>query len=196
MIACVSPDLIVRSTPRSTSRLSPAASVTPACRLRISRVDMYLSWSGYWSEGDEHVVAIDLDFIGRHGLGGRRPRGLAGAQVEAGPVQPALHRVVVYVALGQRHFRMRADIAQGENLAAGPHHAYRLTAELEAQGALVRQVRQRAGALEGAHASSASIAAVIRSCSSGTSIWPISSPKKPRITSLRASSNGMPRAIR
>src|ERR1700689_1059484 len=132
MIACVSPDLIVRSTPRSTSRLSPAASVTPACRLRISRVDMYLSWSGYWSEGDEHVVALDLDFIGGHGLGGRRPRGLASAQVKAGPVQPALHRVVVYVALGQRHLGVRADVLQREHLAAGPHYAYRLAVDLDA----------------------------------------------------------------
>src|SRR5215469_11700095 len=151
MIACVWPDEIVRSTPRSTSRFSPAASVTPACRSRISRVDMYLSWSGVTSEPDEDVVSVDLDFVGGNGLGGRRSGRLPGAQVEAGAVQPALDRVVVHLALRQRHFLVRADVLQRVDLAAGAHHAHRLAAELDAQRAVSGQVRERADPVELSH---------------------------------------------
>ena len=41
-----------------------------------------------------------------------------------------------------------------------------------------------------------SIADMMRSCSSSIPILATSSAKKPRMTSRRASSNGMPRAIR
>src|SRR5215469_1083796 len=172
MIACVWPDEIVRSTPRRTSRVSPAASVTPTCRSRISRVDICVGSL----HSDEHVVAVDLDLVGRHWLGGGWSGRLPTAQVEARPVQPALHGVVVDLAFGQRYFFVRADVVQREHLAAGADQAHRYAVDLDAERAFVRQVRQRTDALEVAHASSVSIAAVIRSRSSGTSIWPINSP--------------------
>src|SRR5262245_53356377 len=128
MIAWVWPADTVRSTPRRISRASPAPSVTLTCRSWISRVAMKVSpvigsagrlvlvaGPGVISaERDVDLVALDLHPVGGHGLGGRRAGGLAGAQVEAGPVQVALHRVVVDVALRQRHFLVRAHVVQGE----------------------------------------------------------------------------------
>src|SRR5260370_23008310 len=184
---------MVRSTPRSTSRLSPAASVTLACRSRISRVDIKLS---FLTQPDEDVAAVDLHWIGSDRLGGRGAGWLAGPQVEARAMQPALHRVVVDIALGQRDLFVRADVMQREYLALGANDRNGHAIHFDAECALSRQIRQRAGAAELGHASSPSIAAVIRSRSSGTSMCPINSPKKPRMTRLRASSNGMPRAIR
>ena len=76
---------------------------------------------------------------------------------------------------------------------------------LHAEGALLGNLGKGAGAHVSVgtltlmlqhRASSASIALLTRSRSSGTSIWAISSPKNPVITRRRASSNGIPRAIR
>src|SRR5215472_15963634 len=132
MIACVCPAETVRSTPRSTSRLSPAASVTLACRSRISSVDMYLFLpSDYSGHVDEHVVAVDLHRVRCDRLGGRRPGRLAGAEVKAGSVQPALDRVVVHIALRQRHLLVRADVGHGNHPAAGPYHRHRHASYLE-----------------------------------------------------------------
>ena len=71
-------------------------------------------------------------------------------------------------------------------------------ADLDPEGCVVGEFGERAGTDERrvGHGSSASKASVTRSLSSGTVILPISSPKKPRITSRRASVSGMPRAIR
>src|ERR1700748_876368 len=111
MIAWVSPALTSRSTPRRISRWAPFASSTFTCRSRISRVaisqfsnGVALS-SGFFErsgESDVHVAVLGLDRVARHRLGGRRPGGIAGPHVETGPVQPALDRVVVHLALGQR----------------------------------------------------------------------------------------------
>src|SRR5690242_10367297 len=100
MIAWVWPAETVRLTPRKTSRASPAASVTLACRSRISRVDFispdYLSLQALLAgarglrQRDVYVVALNPDGIRGHRLGGRRPGGLARPHVEARAVQPAL----------------------------------------------------------------------------------------------------------
>src|SRR5215475_667443 len=100
MIAWVCPDATVRSTPRRISRCLPSASATLTCRSRISRVAIaVLSWSLLAGrtggrQRDVHVVAIDLHRIHGHRLDGGRPGRIAGAQVEARPVQPALHYVI------------------------------------------------------------------------------------------------------
>ena len=115
-------------------------------------------------------------------------------------MQPALHRGVVNLAFGQWHLGVRAHVAQGEDLAVGARHGDGLAVHLDADDALGGQFRQRADPLEIAHetdpSSSASMAPAIRIRSSGTSMVSISWPKNPRITSLRASANGMPLAIR
>src|SRR5215813_11132990 len=147
-----------------------------------------------------------MHWVGGNRLGGGRPGGRAGAQVEAGPVQPALDRVVVDLALGQRHLLVRAHVVQREDLPADPDDRDRCVLHLYADRPFLGNVGQGAGPYVGvwhAHAarssdraSSASIALLTRSRISGTSIWAISWPKKPVITSRRASANGMPRAIR
>src|SRR5690606_19505158 len=50
-------------------------------------------------ERDEYVIAVDLHSVHRDRPGGRRAGGLAGADVEARAVQPALEGAVVDVAL-------------------------------------------------------------------------------------------------
>src|SRR5438034_11021813 len=139
MIAWVWPADTVRSTPRRISRASPAPSITLTCRSWISRVAMNIfsciSSAGRLDlvagpERDEDVVALDLHPVGGHRLGGRRPGGLAGPQVEAGPVQVTLHRVVVDIAFGQRYFLVRAHVVQGEHLAAGADHRHRHVADV------------------------------------------------------------------
>src|SRR5215469_7418102 len=134
MIACVCPDKMVRLTPRRTSRLSPAASVTLTCRSRISRVDIsVVSWV---LELDEDIVALDLYWIGGHWLGGWRPGRLAGPYVEARAMQPALHGLVVDLALRQRDLLVRAHVVQRVDLAFGAHDSYRHAGHLDANGAL------------------------------------------------------------
>src|SRR5581483_4362709 len=152
MMAWVSPSRTVRSTPRRISRWVPAPSAPPTepalpstltCRSRISRVaTLELLVSG---QRDVDVVAFDLDGVDRHRLGGRQPGGLAGTQVEARPVQPALHRVVVDLAFGQRDLGVRAHVPQGEDLAAGAGHGDGLARDLNPEDAFGRQLGQRAG---------------------------------------------------
>src|SRR5260370_12003858 len=143
-------------------------------------------------------------------VGGRQPGGQPGAKVEAGPGQPVLDRVVVDLARGQWHLGVGAHVTYRIDLALGAGHRDRLARHLDTDDALGRKLGQ--GADPDVHrgigfrhprtpdgrdfVSSASMASVIRSRSSGTSMVPISWPKKPRLTSLPASSNGIPRAIR
>src|SRR5687767_12762385 len=94
MIAWVSPALIVSVTPLRIS-FGPSSVSTLTCRSRISRVLMCGCLSGCGVvdrvvEVDEQVVTVDLDGVDRHRLERRQGRGLAGAQVEPRPVQPAL----------------------------------------------------------------------------------------------------------
>src|SRR5580704_12715575 len=137
MMACVCPADTVRSTPRRISRLPPAASSTLTCRSRMSRVAIASYFFRYLGERDVDVVALDLHLVGGHRLGGRRPGGVAGAQVKTGPVQPALHGVVVDLALGQRDLRVRADVTQRVNLALGPDDRDRLAVHLDPDGPFV-----------------------------------------------------------
>src|ERR1700730_15724549 len=143
-------------------------------------------------DGDVDVVPVDLYWVGGHRLGRRGAGGSAGTQVKTRPVQPALHGVVVDLALGQRDFLVRADVVQGEDLAAGAHQGDRQVADLHPDGTVLGQISQGADPDERAclahvaspgsrlRVSSASMDAVIRSRKSGTSILLISSPKNPR----------------
>src|SRR6476469_2979697 len=113
MMACVSPELMVRSTPRRIS-LVPSSTSTETWRSRISSVVMVVSLSSVQvtGDGDEHVVAVDL-----HGVDGdradRRGAGrVAGPNVEPGAVQPALEGAAVDLALGERDVGVGASVVE------------------------------------------------------------------------------------
>src|SRR5215469_4037783 len=109
MIACVCPAATVRSTPRRISLLSPACPATATCRSRISRMATIISSSVLASRGGhEDVVALDPHLVDGERLAGRWSGRLPRAHVEAGAVQPALDRVVVDLAVGERHLFMGA----------------------------------------------------------------------------------------
>src|SRR5579859_924589 len=111
MIAWVSPCFTTRSTPLRISR-GPFSASTETCRSRISSVAMD---SGLLGDGDEHIVPFDLYGVHGDGPGRGEARGLAGAQVEARAVEPALDHAVLHLALGQRHVGVRADVVDGED---------------------------------------------------------------------------------
>ena len=117
-------------------------------------------------------------------------------------MQPALDRVVVDLAFRQRHLGVRAHVPQRVDLALRAGDGDRLAVHVDADHALDGQIGQCARPAEhrclghSERSSSASTASAILIRSSGTSMVSISWPKNPRMTSLRASSNGMPRAIR
>ena len=67
---------------------------------------------------DVHVGAAYLDGEGGDGLGGREAGGLAGAQVEARAVQPALDGAALDLALAQRDGGVGADVLDREELVA------------------------------------------------------------------------------
>src|SRR3954452_20136888 len=124
MIACVSPERTVRSTPRRIS-LVPCSVSTVTCRSRISRVAMRSvllagdDGAGVAGRGVRcaHVDQDDVALDGEREDGARPGRGqaggLAGAQVEARAVQPALDRAVLDLALGQRDLGVRAGVVDG-----------------------------------------------------------------------------------
>src|SRR5215213_2887892 len=123
MIAWVSPDRTVRSTPRRIS-LASSPSPTVTCRSRISRTDKaFSSVAGRGGEAvvdrdiDVHVLPVHADRVDIDRLGGREVGGFAGAQVEARPVQPALDGggalELLDVALRQRHLGVRALVFDG-----------------------------------------------------------------------------------
>src|SRR3712207_1566113 len=219
MIACVSPERTVRSTPRRIS-LASSPSPTLTCRSRISRTDTSLrsSVADRRVDVDEHVVAVHADRVDGDRLGGRQVGGPAAGQVEARPVQPALDGrgalELLDVPLGEGDLGVRADVLDGEHLALEADDGDGLPAldaevgELDAQGAGLLDVGQRAEADEGHQASTgcsfrpgrapsrASTEAMSRSCSSGTPIRWTTSAKKPRTTRRRAVSASMPREHR
>src|ERR1700691_5040877 len=92
---------------RSTNRVGPHTTRTLAMMLAPH------SWKScsydeptlrlWLLDGDEDVFAIDRYGVDGHPLGGRRPERLAGTEVKARTVQPALDRAVLDFALGQRH---------------------------------------------------------------------------------------------
>src|SRR5918911_1543679 len=117
MMACVSPDRTVRSTPRRISFV-PCSTSTLTCRSRISRVAMRSvllagddvgSGQGRRQVGEDGV-ALDGGPVDGDRLGGGQPGGPAGAQVEARAVQPALDRAVLDVTLGERDLGVRAGV--------------------------------------------------------------------------------------
>src|SRR3954447_23005210 len=222
MIACVSPEWTVRSTPRRISFVVCSA-VTATCRSRISRMAMMcacsLSVAGV--AGDRHVHE-DVVTVDGHGVDGHGPdrgeRGrLARAPGGAGTVEPALDRAVLHLALRQGHLGMAARVADGVHVPLlVTDDRDRDAAEDDLDGADVGQVGEPQRAL-GAHAvtsasvaapipitaaapteavSSASIEAISRCSTSGTPIRWTSSTKNPRTTSRRASISGIPRACR
>src|SRR5438128_1437818 len=108
MMAWISPSLTVRSTPRRICLL-PWSVSTLTSRPEIWRVDMVLPHicrrSGVdarWDGVDVHVVVDDGHGEYGHRLVGREGEGATGLQVEARAVGPALQRVVLDEALGER----------------------------------------------------------------------------------------------
>src|SRR5207247_1278529 len=79
----------------------------------------------------EDVAVLGPRLVHGYGLGGRQAGRLAGAQVEARAVQPALDRVALDLALGQRDVGVRADVADRVDVAAGVHHAHRLAGDVD-----------------------------------------------------------------
>src|SRR3954466_11153490 len=149
MIAWVSPEQTVRSTPRRISLVS-SPSPTVTCRSRISRTDKAVRSSVAGSicletmEGvsvglgvDVHVLSLHADRVDGDRLGGRQVGGLAGAQVEARPVQPALDGrgalELLDVALGERHLGVRAHVFDGVDLALEAHDGDVDVVQLDAQ---------------------------------------------------------------
>src|SRR6187402_1088120 len=119
MIAWVSPSRMVRSTPLRIS-LGPASVSTLTCRSLISSVAM--SVVSHWCvQVDEYVVSVDADGIDGYGFGGRRAGRLAGAEVEARAVHPALDRAALHVALGERDRGVRALVLDREDVVALAH---------------------------------------------------------------------------
>src|SRR6478735_1335576 len=170
MMACVSPCFTVRSTPLRISFVALSAS-TVTCRSRISSVAM--GASGLLGEGDEHVVPFDL--YGVYGDGARRRQtvGLAGAEVEARAVQPALDVAVVDLALGQRDVRVRADVVNGEQLALGPHDGDRRAVEFHPLGGVLLQLVRSTDAYEGHATDASSSCAILARRRSSMSATPI-----------------------
>src|SRR3954469_19565923 len=224
MMACVSPERTVRSTPRRIS-LASFPSPTLTCRSRISRTDTRApSVAGRARKDvvghsaclcvDVHVLPLYADRVDIDRLGGRQVGGFAGAQVEARPVQPALDGggavELLHVALGQGDLGVRADVLHRVDLALEADDGDVDVVQLEAQGAGLLDVGEGADPLEGhAQATStgwssrpgsaprrASIVPIRRSCSSGRPISWTTSAKKPRTTRRRAVSASMPREQR
>src|SRR3954453_5513858 len=159
MIAWVSPERTVRSTPRRISLVS-SPSPTVTCRSRISRTDNF-SLLAVGRDGetavalgvDVHVPSLHADRVDGDRLGGRQVGRLAGAQVEARPVQPALDGggalELLDVALGERHLGVRAHVLDGVDLALEPDDGDVDVVELDAQRAGLGDLAQRAHPLEG-----------------------------------------------
>src|SRR3954471_4496101 len=161
MIAWVSPERTVRSTPRRISLVS-SPSPTVTCRSRISRTDNF-SLLAVGRDGetavalgvDQHVIPLHADRVDGDRLGGRQVGGLARAQVEARPVQPALDGggalELLDVALGERHLGVRAEVLDRVDVALEPDDGDVDVGEFHPQGAGLLDVVQRTDALE-AHA--------------------------------------------
>ena len=160
------------------------------------------------------VVDVDVDVVavvprrGRSATGSvaGQAGGLAGAQVEARAVQPALDVQSVDLALAERDGGVGADVLDGEDLVAVAGDGDVVAADVDAERLVRRRTSSSAQARSKRHqparpprtflASSASTVATSCSSSSGTSILRIRSLKKPCTTRRRASSSAMPRERR
>src|SRR5690606_8826437 len=200
MMAWVSPELMVRSTPCRIG-LAPSSVVTETCRSWISSLLMtgfllgFFGGLGFQAEVD--VAVAEFDRVGRHRSGGGRPGRLAGAQVEHRPVQPALQRAVLDVALRERHGGVGALVVEGEHFLSLAHEHDRRAVDVGGHGLRLRQVVERADAQEigVAHpaiappaSSLATMASVSSSRRSSEGIFWMISLKKPLTTRRRASS--------
>src|SRR5699024_9974862 len=149
---------------------------------------------------DEDAPGDLLAVIDRHGLDGRRIHRLARVEVELRSMQPALDGAVLDIPLCQRHLTMGAQVVDGVDRSVGVASDADLElADFDAHG--------RAGPhlVGGCHVdhghrtlrdSSSSMRSLSTSSISGTWIFWITSLKKPRTTSWRATSSGMPRDMR
>src|SRR3954452_22566749 len=148
MMACVSPCFTVGSTPLRISFV-PFSTSTVTCRSRISSVAM--GASGLLGEGDEHIVPFDL--YGIYGDGTRRGQAgrFAGAEVEAGAVQPALDLTVLHLALGERDVRVGADVVDREHLSLGTDDGERRAVEFHPLRGVLLQLAQPTDAYESSH---------------------------------------------
>src|SRR5689334_8473474 len=210
---------MVRSTPRRIS-FGPFSVSTDTCRSRISSVAMVVSISvfllGSLVQGvlhvDKYVGTVEADRVDRHRVVRGQAQRLAGAQVEAGSVQPALDLAVADVTLGQLDLRVGTLVPHREVLSFALHDRDLDATDLHRDDSLVRYVGGGAGALKtvahwprtalaealssAVRASLVSITSCRCSTTSGTPILPMMSLKKPDTTSRRAASSGMPRACR
>jgi hypothetical protein len=66
-------------------------------------------------------------------------------------VQPALDRLVLDLALGQRHVGVRADVVDRVDLAVAAHDRDRDAVEHDSDGSAVLDVGGRTGAVEVGH---------------------------------------------
>ena len=147
---------------------------------------------------------VDPHGVHRDGLGGRRPARLAGAQVEARAVQPALDLAALDVALGERDGGVRALVVDGVPVVAVAYDGQVRAVHVDGDRRTGGHVGDGTGAGEGHEAAacmtffSSSASTVARSFSSicGTPILRMMSAKKPCTTSRRASSSWMPRDCR
>src|SRR5215213_1930794 len=130
---------------------------------------------------------------------------LAGAQIEARPVQIALDLPVADIAFGQWNRCMGAFVGNGVEVAVALHDRELGAADLHRNRRFRSNVSYPARSYEVAHdatsalmltASSASRVCSSWPCSSGTPILRMMSAKKPCTTSRRASDSEIPRLRR
>src|SRR5665811_1917776 len=95
--------------------------------------------------GDEHVATVDLHGIDINGGDSRWAGGLAGTQVEARAMQPALDGAVLHVALGQGDVRMAAGVIDRVDVAcAVTNDGDRFAVDVNLYSANLRQGLDRA----------------------------------------------------
>ena len=160
------------------------------------------------TEQSVKTAVADLDGERRDRLGRGKPGRLAGAQVEAGAVQPALDLAVGDLALAQRHRGVRAEVLDGEELVTVTGDGHDEVADVDGERLVEGHLVDGADALEGHQAappgralrtflaSSASTVSVSCASMAGTSILRIRSLKKPCTTRRRASDSSIPRERR
>src|ERR1700712_1325356 len=186
MTAWVSPSRMVRSTPRRICFV-PWSVSTLTWRSAMESVDMlkvlYLvapPSGGQFLGGDrggvdEHVAALDHDPEDGHRLVGRQGERASARQGELRAVRPALQRLVLDEALGERDVAVGAGVADGVDGAVRVlHDGDGRPGDVDAEGGVDLEVVDRADAdagHRGSPASSASIASCRRVSSSGTPIF-------------------------
>src|SRR4051812_37318894 len=170
MIAWVSPSPMVSVTPLRIS-LAPSSVSTVTCRSLISSVLICVSLPCFEVCGSGRLYAVgglghvDVDAVlayldgeRRDRLGGREPRRLAAAQVEAGAVQPALDLALGDLALAQGDLGVGAEVLHGEEVVAVAGDRDVEVADGDGERLVGRHLLDRADSLEGHQASSPVVA--------------------------------------